>query len=74
MPTESWLNAKMEKNAYAELEENSKSVYGSVKETSFWFHLGISSRKPEETFSGGIEKTSLIGLEATITSQCRFGT
>ena len=46
-------------------------MYGSEKETSFWFHLGISKKKREETFSGDTAKTSQIGLETTIISQCK---
>jgi predicted Zn-ribbon and HTH transcriptional regulator len=61
----------MEKNGYAELEENSKGAFGSVKETSCWFHLGISKPRQEETFSGDTAKTSQTGLEATTTLQCK---
>jgi DNA-directed RNA polymerase subunit RPC12/RpoP len=68
---ELWLNAKTVKNDYVEFAVNSKGVYGSEKETSFWFHLGIFKKKREETFSGVTVKISLIGLETTITLKCK---
>ncbi len=41
--------------------------------TSFWFRHGTSRWKQGATYFGGTERTSQIGLETTITSQCDGG-
>jgi hypothetical protein len=55
----------MEKNECAEYAENSNGEYGSEKATSFWFLPGIFKQTPAATFSGGIDKTSVLGYETT---------
>ena len=58
----------MGKSECAEYAENSNGEYGSEKVTSFWFLPGIFKQTPAATFSGGIDKTSVLGCETTTIS------